>query len=71
MIPVRFNEFERYDITQDAEVIRFMATTPKGCYSAETLKADSRTLRENRAKFKEKAIELIVSGSDPCEVELV
>ena len=70
MTPVRFNEFERYDITQDVSVIRFMATTPKGCYHAELPLGGSRTLRENRAKFRDKAIELITSGQDPCEVSL-
>ena len=70
MTPVRFNEFERYDITKDADVVRFMATTPKGSYYAETVKGSARPLREARAHFREKAIELIGDGHDPCEVEL-
>ena len=68
--PVRFNEFERYDITKDADVIRLMAVTPKGTYSAEIVKDGARKLREVRSQFREKAIDLITSGADPCEVEL-
>lgn len=68
MIPVRFQEYERYDIRKDAEVVMFTATTSKGCYHAEVTKGGFKTIRENRTKFRDKAIDLIVNGKDPCEV---
>jgi len=70
MTPVRFQEYARYDITQDRNVTLFMATTPKGCYSAEVVVDGYKAIRENRERFKERAIDLITSGADPCKVEL-
>lgn len=70
MIPVRFNEFERYDITQDAEVLLLTATTPKGCYHAEIVKDGFIKIRENKAKFRKRAIDAITSGRMPGKVEL-
>ena len=67
---VRFTEAERYDINQDCEVTRFVATTSKGSYHVEIPTVSSKNLREKRVKFKEKVMEAIQSDLDPCEVAL-
>lgn len=70
MTPVRFQECQRYDIQLDAEVLLLMAMTPAGTYSAEVKLGDAKKLRGYRAAFREKAIDLIVAGANPCKVEL-
>lgn len=70
MIPVRFQECQRYDIQLDAEVMLLMAMTPLGTYSTEVRMDSPKKLRESRLQFREKAIDLIVSGASPCKVEL-
>lgn len=67
---VRYSESERYDPLKDSEVIRLMATTERGSFHTE-IKADGfATLRTKRAAFKERVVELIRSGANPCEVRL-
>lgn len=67
---VRFSEAQRYDINQDCDVTRFVATTPKGSYHVEIPTVSSKNLREKRSRFKERVMELIQSDLDPCEVIL-
>lgn len=67
---VRFTEVGRYDINQDCEVTRFVATTSKGSYHVEVPTGTSKDVRENMAKFKEKVMEALESNKDPCEVTL-
>jgi hypothetical protein len=67
---VRFNEFNRYDIRQDKEVVCFTGHTPKGTFHTEQHCPTSRHLRETREKFREKVIELIESGEAPKEIQL-
>lgn len=69
-ITVRFQESERYDINQDAYVARFMATTAKGSFWTEVLIEGPRSLRRDRQRFKEQAVEIIRAGADPCWIEL-
>lgn len=65
---IRFTEVIRYDINQDCEVVRFVATTSKGSYHVEIPTVNSKSLRENRAKFKERVFEAIESNRDPCDL---
>ena len=67
---VRFTEFERYDINRDCDVVRFMATTPKGSFYAEVPILGPKSYRTLKERFKEQAIEYIQSGYDPGEVEI-
>lgn len=67
---VRFNEATRYDITQDREVICFMAMTNNGTYHCEVPLLTTRGLREKRNAFKERVIEKMEAGQPPCEVQL-
>ena len=67
---VRFSEFDFYNINEDEDWVRFMATMDKGSYFAEVPRGTSRVFRENRAKFKEAVIEAIKDGLDPQELEI-
>lgn len=67
---VRFNEATRYDITQDREVICFMAMTNAGTYHAEVPLLTTRGLRDKRNAFKDKVIEKMEAGQPPCEVDI-
>ena len=69
-ITVRFQESEHYDITLDREVVRFMATTGRGSYWTEIEAEGPRSLRQDRVRFKELAVEMIRAGADPCYIEL-
>ena len=69
-ITVRFSETERYDINNDCEMVRFMATTSQGSYHAEISLENSRTVREYRKQFKDRCVERIQQGIAPCEIEL-
>lgn len=68
---VRYSEFERYDITKDAEMVRLMATTDKGSYWAEVRADIPGNLRRDKQAFKELVVEYIRTGRHPCEVRLV
>lgn len=70
VITVRYSEFQRYDISKDAEVIRFMATTVNGSYWAEVPIDGSSGMRRDREAFKSKVVELVRQGLYPCEVHL-
>lgn len=69
-ITVRFQESQRYDINADAEVIQFLATTDKGSYWTELQVEGPRSLRRDRERFKERALEYIRAGANPCYIEL-
>lgn len=67
---VRFNEYERYDIQQDCQVIRFMGVTNAGTYHAEFPVISSRQLRELRHQFKEAVVQRMQDGVEPQEIAL-
>ena len=67
---VRFNEYTRYDITQDCEVVRFVGITDGGSFHTEIPIGTTRRLREHRNNFKDRVIELMQEGHVPCEVHL-
>lgn len=69
-IAVRFSESERYDITLDENVVCFMALIDRGCYWAEVPCKDGAGKRALRQEFKERAIEAIRQGYDPCKLEV-
>ena len=70
MITVRFQESQRYDINTDSDMTRFMATTSIGSYWSEVPSEGPISLRLNREKFKQMAVEYIRAGSLPCEIRL-
>lgn len=69
-ITVRFQEEQHYDINQDCEVVRFMATTSLGSYWTELPLDGPRSLRRDRTRFKELAVQCIQSGLIPTYIEL-
>jgi hypothetical protein len=69
-LTVRFQESQRYDITADAEIIQFLATTEKGSYWTELIVEGPRSLRRDRERFKERAVEYIRAGANPCFIAL-
>lgn len=69
-ITVRFQEEQHYDIQQDCEVVRFMATTNQGSYWTEIPLEGPRSLRRDRERFKELAVQHIQAGSLPAYIEI-
>ena len=66
-LTVRFLENEYYDIEQDVDVVKMMAITPTGTWSAQT-PLDKKT-QGRRKEFREYVLEKIYEGELPCEVE--
>lgn len=71
LMVVRFSEYEYYNIFEDEDWVRFMATTSKGTYFMERPRTSAMIYRENKEAFKTKALEAIQSGIDPKELDLV
>lgn len=69
-ITVRFQESQRYDINHDCDVVQFMATTSLGSYWTEIEMEGPRSLRRDRERFKEMAVECIRNGLLPAYIEL-
>lgn len=69
-ITVRFQEEQHYDITQDCDVVRFMATTSLGSYWTEFPVDGPRALRRDRVRFKELAVQCIQAGLLPDYIQL-
>ena len=67
---VRFSEFEYYNVKEDEDWVRFMATMDKGSYYAEIPRGTASEVRKNRDIFKAKVIDCLVSCINPCEVSL-
>jgi hypothetical protein len=67
---VRFSEFEYYNINQDEDWVRFMATTPEGSYFSEVPRETFSKYREQKQEFKDKVVEAIGSHMPPMEIEL-
>lgn len=70
VVNIRFSETERYDPLKDREVVRFMATTEKGSYYTEVPLDGPRSHRRDRQAFKDKVVEYIRAGANPCEVSM-
>lgn len=67
---VRYSEVQRYDPLKDAEVVRLVATTEKGSFHIEVALDGPGALRRDRTAFKERVVEYIREGANPCEVSL-
>ena len=67
---VRFWETERYDINLDTEVVRLVATTPKGSWHSEFPNDGAGKVRERREAFKTYVVGALQAGLEPCEVEI-
>lgn len=69
-IIVRFNQLgPSYDINLDADTVTFMATTDRGSYWTTFVADGARSVREIKARFKERCIEAIQRGETPREIE--
>ena len=69
-ITLRYAEQDRYDITRDAEVTRFMAISNKGTWHMEQpcpQPGEKRTMRNQFRDFVEHAA---AKNQTPCEVQL-
>ena len=66
----RYQEMERYDPMQDAEVVRLMAITEIGTFHMERPCPPGSRRRELRKAFKEHVLALMDQGKEPCEVRL-
>lgn len=55
---------------KDAEVVRLVATTDRGSYHTEVSLDGPGALRRDRTAFKERVVEYIREGTNPCEVRL-
>ena len=69
-IAVRFTEYERYDIMQDCDTVVFMATFDKGSFFTEVPNLSARQVREQRAIFRDRAIECMRDGVSPQRIQL-
>ena len=69
-VAVRFTETERYNVFIDSEVIRLVAITGLGSYSAEIPVDSPKEVRRKRQEFKEYVLECIEGGIEPHEVEI-
>ena len=71
MVTLRFDEFEYYNILEDAAAITFMAITNTGTFSCNTLTGDSPALiRAKKEEFKKYVFQSIKDGTPPHEVEM-
>ena len=70
MLTVRFSETQGYDINLDCEVIRFLATTGMGSFFADRVIESSKSIREDRQRFKELVCDFMQQGYDGGEVDL-
>ena len=67
---VRFLQNDRFDPIKGCEVVRFIAMTEKGSYHTEIPSDGPKSVRVNRAAFKEKVVECIRNSIPPGEVSL-
>lgn len=64
---MRFSETEYYNINYDQNWVRFMGITDRGSYYSEVPRGTGKSLRENRARFKELTLEAMKKGENPCQ----
>jgi hypothetical protein len=69
-ITVRFDEWERYDPMTDTERVRFMAVTNFGTYHAEVEIGGAKSVRFQRERFRDRALECMSLGMLPGEVDI-
>ena len=69
-LTVRFSEIQGYDINQDCETVRFVATTGRGSFYADTVLVSSRVLREDRQRFKDEVLQCMQEGYNSGEIDL-
>lgn len=69
-LTIRFHEYEWYDVAQDHELVRLMATTSVGTWHATVPLTTSAELREDREAFKTYVLQSMTLGNPPCEVTI-
>ena len=67
---IRFTDFEHYDPSLDAEMVKLMATTPIGTYSCDVRNEPGAKMREQREAFKEYVLNSIAMKNPPHEIEM-
>jgi hypothetical protein len=66
----RFEEWHRYDIQIDEQVVRLLGITGTGTYSGEFAAESAADLRDKRKRFREYVLECLDKGVEPHEVDI-
>ena len=69
-IPVRFIDYEFYDIENDRECLRLMATTPTGTFSADVDNEPGSKNRDRREAFRNYVLQCLALKQEPHEIEI-
>ena len=69
-LSVRFQEWERYDIERDCQVVQFQCVTDVGTWAADYPVISERELRVKRKAFETTVLGMMANGTQPHEVEL-
>jgi hypothetical protein len=67
---LRFEDWYRYDIENDRQVVRLLGITGTGTFSAEIEIKDAPHMREMRKRFRDYVIECMAQGVGPHEIEM-
>lgn len=69
-VTLRFEEFQRYDITLDCEVVTLMGITNMGTYTGtvQVLENEPGKLRAHRRMFQEGVLKAIEEGVPPHDI---
>jgi hypothetical protein len=67
---VRFSDYEFYDIENDRDALRMMATTPEGTFSADIENQPGSKNRERREAFRDYVLGCLASKVHPHEIEI-
>ena len=69
-VTLRMEEWHRYDIDSDQQVVRLLGITGVGTFTAEFGVGSSQELREKRKSFREYVLECMDKGIAPHEVSM-
>lgn len=69
-LTIRFQEYKRYDVLRDAQVVCFSCVTDIGTYHSEVAISGARKLRETREAFKQTVLGKIQLGQPAGEITI-
>lgn len=69
-ITYRWEDWYRYDVVNDRQVVRLLAITGTGTYSAELGYSGAADLREKRKTFREYVLDCMAKDIGPHEIEM-
>ena len=67
---VRFSDYEFYDIENDRDALRMMATTPAGTFSADVTNEPGSKNRERREAFRDYVLSCLAQKLAPHEIAI-